>query len=74
MSTPLAYARRKAKDLRVMLHSLGRRTDDARRIRNLIARDLLAPHGPFRPKAKPSRKRPSRHPRHRQRFLADAMA
>ena len=74
MSTPLAYARRRAKDLRVMLHSIGRRTDDARRIRNLIARDLLAPHGPFRPKTRLSRRKPERHPKHRKRFMAEVMA
>lgn len=74
MSTPLAYARRHAKTLRRKVHDLAQRAEAVRRTRNLIARDLLAPHGPFRPRSKPSRRRAHRHPRHRDRFLAEVMA
>jgi hypothetical protein len=44
-----------------------------RQTRNLIARDLLAPHGSFRPKAKPARRKPVRHPRHKLRLFVDAI-
>lgn len=74
MSTPLAYAHRHAKVLRRRMHAVEVRLKAVRRVRNLIARDLLKPNGPYRPKVKPSRKRPIRRPRHRLRFLAEAMA
>jgi len=74
MSTPLAYALRHAKSLRRKLLGISERAERTRNLRNLIARDLLAPQGPFRPKVKPSRRRPYRHPRHRQRYLDETMA
>ena len=74
MSTPLAYAMQRAKSLRRRFHRMATRAEALRTTRNLIARDLLAPHGPFRPKAVPSRRRPYRHPRHRQRFLEEVTA
>lgn len=74
MSSPLAIAHRSAKRLRRRLHAIAMRAEAIRRTRNLIARDLLAPHGPFRPKTRPSRRKPKRHPKHRERFLAEVMA